>query len=51
MFLHNPVLDAIWVFACLYIFRPSVLSDETANDIMVPRIQISLLNFKRELVA
>ena len=32
MFLHNPVLDVIWVFACLYIFRSSVLGDETANE-------------------
>ena len=32
MFLHNPVLDVVCFFACLYIFRPSVLSDETANE-------------------
>lgn len=34
MFLHNPVLDVIWLFACLYIFRSSVLGNESANEDM-----------------
>ncbi len=32
MFLHNPVLDVISVFACLYIFQSFILGDETANE-------------------